>query len=119
MPPATTNQRLSQRPKTIRQHLDGMSPSECGLALALLTFNDAHYPLRPYLPMSQAREIVEGRAKWPSALLAWKAFQELRHFHGAGERPAPAWLDATGRRRPSLPSKADRLRSVQRQRGRA
>lgn len=118
MDPATTNQRLSQRPRTIRQHLDDMSPWESSLALALLTINDAHHPLRQFLPMSQAREIVEGRAKWPSALLVWKAFQELRHFHGAGERPAPAWLDAPSRR-PSLPSKAERFRDLRRQRGRA
>jgi len=106
-----TNQpAVGQRPKSrsIQTHLDAMSPSDGSLALALLKLDDESYRLRRSLPLAHAREIAEGRTKWPPSLIGFKTLVELRHYHSAG--PKPPWIDRT----PSRPCKRDRARAIQR-----
>lgn len=41
---------------------------------------------------NKARRVIQGAEPWPRWALRWRAFQELRYYHGRRKRPA--WLDA-------------------------
>lgn len=94
---------VGQRPKTVRQYLDGLSTSACRLALALSNIDDADYCERMRLPVARAERILSGFERWPDELRAWKELKELRHYHGQGRIPPPPWLEdrEAKRKRPS------------------
>jgi hypothetical protein len=81
------------------------------LMLALLEFDrdakprkvsaafDQEYWRRHWRTRERAREIIEGRRRWPQDLRHWKLFCEVRYFHrGVGE--VPPWCDPRNLTRP-------------------
>lgn len=69
----------------------GDTPRETGDAFDI----DHDYWERHWHMREKARRIIQGIDPWPTWALRWRAFQELRYYHGRRKRPA--WLDAPKR----------------------
>lgn len=53
---------------------------------------DQEYWRRQWRTRERAREIIEGRRRWPHDLLHWKLRHEMRYFHH-GRGAIPPWCD--------------------------
>lgn len=76
-----------------QQKAGRLSAADAALALELMRFDpcecvpDHRRPIR-----AKAKAIIEGRARWPSGLFAWRHMRDLQHFRD-GKGPLPPWHD--------------------------